>query len=121
MNQQELELAPLLARRELWLLVSVAYVDPYHRQRLELLCDPAFRQRTLEAGALMRQEHPTIELGPGELDPKTVSFQEFFSAFDAGYESFEKAYRQLFGLTPELSAREPQAACFGCSSQRSVS
>lgn len=99
MNRQKLALAPLLARRELWLLVSVAYVDPFHRKRFDLLRDPAFRRRTREAAALMAQEHPAIELGPGEVDPKAWSLADLFAAFDAGQESSETTYRQLFGLT----------------------
>ncbi|MFQ5737719.1 MAG: molecular chaperone [Acidobacteriota bacterium] len=99
MGSQALELAPLLARRELWRLVSVVYVDPYHRQRFEILNDPAFRQRTLDAAALAAQEHSTIELGLGEVEPKELSPKGLFDAFEAGYGTLETTYRQLFGLT----------------------
>jgi len=99
MNPQTLELAPLLARRELWLLVSVGFVDPYHKQRFELLRDSTFRQQTTGAAALIAQECPAIELGPGEVNPKHLSPQGLFAALDAQYESIEVTYRQLFGLT----------------------
>lgn len=101
MDLPALHVAPLLARRELWLLTSVAYVDPYHRQRFEILKDPAFRQRTLDAAALAAQEHSEIELGPGEVEPKELSpkAKGLFDAFEAAYEGLETTYRQLFGLT----------------------
>lgn len=99
MGSQALALAPLLARRELWLLVSVAHVDPYHRQRFELLRDSAFRQRTMDAAALLTQEHSTIELGPGEVEPKAFSPKDLFDAFEGIYGTLETIYRQLFGLT----------------------
>lgn len=106
MDSPALALAPLLARRELWLLLSVAYVDPYHRQRSELLRDPAFRHRTISAAALMAQEHPPSKLGLGEPDPKELSPRELFDAFDADYGSLETIFRQIFGLTT-ISQRCP--------------
>ncbi|MFQ5723096.1 MAG: molecular chaperone [Terriglobia bacterium] len=99
MEAQALELAPLLARRELWRLLSVAFVDPYHRQRLEILRDSGFRRRTREAAALVAQEQRALELGPGELDPKTLSLGALFGAFEAQYPTLERTYRELFGLT----------------------
>lgn len=98
MDLQTLELAALLARRDLWLLVSVGYVDPYYRQRFGLLREPTLRQRTCDA-ALLAQEHPAIELGPGEVDPKEVSVRDLFAALDSEWESIEATYRLLFGLT----------------------
>ena len=99
MDWQILELVLLLARRQLWLLLSVAYVDPYHRQRFEFLRDPAFRQRTMDAAAVIAQEHSAIELGPGEVDPKDLSPQDLFTALDTQDGTIEATYRQLFGLT----------------------
>ena len=99
MEAEALELAPLLARRELWLLVSVACVDPYERQRFELLGDPTFRQRTVNAAALIAQEDSAIELGPGEVHPKELLPESLFAAFHANYETIQATYRQLFGLT----------------------
>lgn len=92
------ELGPLLARRELWLLVSVAFVDPHNRQRFELLRDPAFRQDCHRAAALLAQEHAVMELGIGEADPRRLSAEELFAALDAQAE-IETVYRQVFGLT----------------------
>ncbi|MDA2913506.1 molecular chaperone TorD family protein [Acidobacteriia bacterium AH_259_A11_L15] len=99
MEAQALELAPLLARRELWLLLSVAFVDPYHRQRFEILRDPELRRRTREAAALVAREQRALELGPGEVDPKTLSPGELFGAFEAHCPTLERTYRELFGLT----------------------
>jgi len=99
MKTAELELAPLLARRELWLLLSAAFVDPYHRQRFELLRDFVLRQRAVGAAALLAQELPTVELGPGEVAPSQLAPQELFTALDAEEETLEATYRQLFGLT----------------------
>ena len=99
MEAQALELAPLLARRELWLLASAAHVDPYHRQRFGLLRDPAVRQRTLAAAALVAREESATELGPGESDPGGLSPQSLFATLDREEETIAAAYRQLFGLT----------------------
>ncbi len=97
-ESEPLNLAPLLARGELWLLASVASVDPYHRQRFELLADPAFRQQVCGAAALIVQEWSATELGPGEVDPTALSPERLFAAFDAERESLETAYRRVFGL-----------------------
>lgn len=99
MGTEELELAPLLARRELWLLLSAAAVDPYHRQRFDLLRDPAFCHRGVEAAALLAAEHAGIELGPGEADPQGLSPAHLFADLDAEAETLEATYRRLFGLT----------------------
>jgi TorA maturation chaperone TorD len=99
MNQTKLELAPLLARRELWLLVSVASVDCYHRQRMDCLMDPGFRGRTLKAAALMAEEYGEIELGYGEVSPAELRPQELFAAYAAESEAIERVYHRLFGLT----------------------
>ncbi len=98
-DAQALELAPLLARRELWLLVSVGFVDPFHRQRFELLNNPEFRRRVIRAAALVAEEHPSPELGPGELEPRALSPQDLFAALDAQSNNLETMYRGLFGLT----------------------
>ncbi len=99
MGAEKLELSPLLARRELWLLASVAAVDPYHRQRFALLEDRAFRQRTVAAAALLAAENPALVLGPGEVAPEEVSPAALFAAFDADCAGIEATYRQIFGLT----------------------
>ncbi|MBI4469871.1 MAG: molecular chaperone TorD family protein [Acidobacteria bacterium] len=96
---QMTELARLLARRELWLLVSAGFVDPYHRQRFELLKDPAFRRRSIDAAALLVREVPDIELGPGEEKPQQLSPKDLFAALDIQEVSMEALYRQVFGLT----------------------
>lgn len=106
MNSESHELASLLARRELWLLVSAAFVDPYHKQRFEILRDPAFRGKTVEAAGLLAQEHPAIKLGPAEVDLRTISPGGLFDALDADHQSLETTYRQLFGLTA-ISRRCP--------------
>lgn len=98
-DAQALELAPLLARRELWLLVSAGFVDPFHRQRFELLNHSDFRRRVVRAAALVAEEHPSPELGPGELEPRTLSPQDLFAAWDAQSNNLETMYRGLFGLT----------------------
>lgn len=100
------ELAPLVAARELWLLVSVASVDPYHRERLAVLCDPAFRERTIQAARLLAQEQREVELGPGEADARRLSPERLFAAFTAECDTLDKFYRQLFGLT-SISQRCP--------------
>lgn len=102
----EEELAPLLARRELWLLVSAATLDPYHRDRFAVLRDPAFRRRAVEAAALLAQEPPQGALGPGEGELGEVSPNRLFSALDAEAETLEATHRQLFGLTA-ISPRCP--------------
>jgi len=99
MELQTLEQATLLARRELWLLVSVGYVDPSFRLRFGLLRDPALRQRACDAAALLAQEQPAIELGPGEVIPKEATVRDLFAALDSEWESIEATYRLLFGLT----------------------
>ena len=102
MTSEEQALAPLLARRELWLLVSIAFVDPYHRKRFELLMDPAFRERAIGAAALLRQECVEADLEPGEVGPGKLSPEALFDALDeldAEPEGIEAAYRQLFGVT----------------------
>lgn len=99
MDSEALNLAPLLARRELWLLVSAGSVDPYYRQRLELLRDAAFRRRVSDAATLIVQEWSPGELGPGEVDPATLSPERLFAAFDLEYVNLETTYRRLFGLT----------------------
>jgi len=91
--------APLLAQRELWLLAATAFVDPYHRDRFQILLDPGFRRRTCAAASLLAEEQPAIELGPGETEVSLLSPARLFAALDAQYESLETAYRQLFGLT----------------------
>ena len=99
MRTEEVELAPLLARRELWLLVSAASVDPYHRQRFQILRDSALRERVVGAAALLAQEHPAVELGPAEEAPSRLAPQGLFAALDAERETLEASYHQLFGLT----------------------
>lgn len=99
MNTKELELAPLLARRELWLLISTAYVDPFHRERFQAIMDPAFRERTINAAALLRQEMQDAELGPKEVSPQELLPEKLFAALDAEFENIESTYRQLFGVT----------------------
>jgi TorA maturation chaperone TorD len=106
MDSQALELAALLARRELWLLVSVASVDPYHRRRFELLKDSVFRGRITRAAALVAQDHSAVELGPGEVDPRELAPERLFAAFDASRETIQATYRQLFGLAA-ISQRCP--------------
>lgn len=96
---RQLELAPLLARRELWLLLSAAYTDPYYGGRTRLLGDGDFR-RTARAGWAVLQEEARDRgweeearllrsTGPGRL----------FSAFDAREEDLAETYRLLFGAT----------------------
>ncbi len=99
MDSQALELAPLLARRELWLLVSAGFVDPYHRQRFEFLKNSQFRRRVIQAAGLLAGEHSSIDLGPGELGPRAWSPQDLFAALDGQSNELESAYRRLFGLT----------------------
>jgi len=99
MSPERLELAPLLARRELWLLLSTAYLDPYYRERFALLRDPEYRQRALRAAGLLAGELATIELGPGEVQPAGLSPGRLFDALDEEWATVDAAYRQLFGLT----------------------
>ncbi len=99
MDSQALELAPLLARRELWLLVSRGFVDPFHQQRFELLKNPAFRRRVIQAASLIAEQRPSTGLGPGELEPRALSPQDLFVALDARSNNLEAAYRGLFGLS----------------------
>lgn len=107
LDAEALDLAPLLARRELWLLVSVAMVDPYRRERLERLSDPDFRQRILSAAKLLAQEQAGVELGPGEGDPRQLAPEALFAAFDAERDTLETTYRRLFGLTVISTACPP--------------
>ena len=103
-----LDCATLLARRELWLLVSVGIVDPSNAARIALLRDPAYRERVIGAAALLREECSTsmTNLGPGEQDSKAISPEELFAAFDAERETLEASYRRMFGLTA-ISQRCP--------------
>ena len=105
-ESEVLELAPLLARRELWLLVSVGFADPYQRERFELLRDASFRQRAVDAAALLRQEHTGVVPGPGEVSPGELAPERFFAAVDAGPDNLEASFRELFGLTA-ISPRCP--------------
>lgn len=99
MRTAEVELALLLARRELWLLMSAAFVDPYHRQRFEILFGSGLRGGAVAAAALVVQELPTVNLGPAEVASAQLAPQELFAALDAEEETLEATYRQLFGLT----------------------
>jgi TorA maturation chaperone TorD len=98
MDTPTLELAPMIARRDLWLLVSVGFVQPYNRPRFDLLRDGTFRQATIRAAALLA-EGPILEFGPGEMSPKDLSPEGFFAALDAEDRSLETLSHQLFGLT----------------------
>ncbi|MEW5974776.1 MAG: molecular chaperone TorD family protein [Acidobacteriota bacterium] len=99
MKDRTTELADVLARRELWLLVSVGFSDPYHRKRFELLKKPDFRHRVIQATALVSEGRSTIELGPGEVNPRQLSARDVFAALDSESVAIESAYRKLFGLT----------------------
>lgn len=99
METKTLDLAPLLAARELWLLLSAAAVDPYHRERSQMLRDPGFRRRAVQAARLLALELPEVALGPGEADPRNLEPEKLLAAFDAEHSTLEAAYRQLFGLT----------------------
>lgn len=99
MAANESDIALLLSGRELWLLVSAGFVDPYHAERLSLLGDPAFRCRAGVAAALLKQECPEIQLGPGESSPQELNPEALFQAFDSDSQNVERAYRGLFGLT----------------------
>ncbi len=107
MNPERLELAPLLARRELWLLLSTASLDPYHRERFALLRDPEYRQRAVRAASFPAQEVPAIELGPGELQPKQLSLRRLFDALDEEWGTLEAVYRRIFGLTAVSASCPP--------------
>lgn len=98
MDMPTLELASMIARRDLWLLVSVGFVQPYNRARFDLLKDPTFRRATTRAAALLAK-NPIIELGSGEINPKDLSPEGFFAALDTEDGSLETLYHQLFGLT----------------------
>lgn len=93
------EIAVLLSRRELWLLVSAGFVDPYHAERWSLLRDPAFRCRAGAAAAVLKEEYPEFQLGPGESSPEQLQPETLFAAFDAESQNLERSYRALFGLT----------------------
>jgi TorA maturation chaperone TorD len=97
MNMDNHEIAPLLARRELWLLVSAAYVDPFH-QRFQLLRDPNFRETAAEAASLLRKEYDESKRGAGEANPAGLSPEAVFGALDKQGEEIEAMYRQTFGL-----------------------
>ena len=103
-----LDRATLLARGELWNLVSVGIVDPSNASRVALLRDPAYRERVIGAAALLREEcsTSTTDLGPGEQDSKAILPEDLFAAFDAERETLEESYRRLFGLTA-ISQRCP--------------
>lgn len=107
MSPERLELAPLLARRELWLLLSTAYLDPYYRERFDLLRDPEYRQRAVQAAGLLAEEHSSIEMGPGELPPSRLSPRQLFEALDEEWASVEATYRRLFGLTAVSASCPP--------------
>lgn len=99
MNPDATDVAPLLAQRELWLLAATAFVDPYHRDRFQVLMDPVFRRHSSDAARLLAEEHPVADLGPGEQDPVGLAPARLFAALDDQYGSLETTYRQLFGLT----------------------
>ncbi|MBI2956170.1 MAG: molecular chaperone TorD family protein [Acidobacteria bacterium] len=107
MKTELLELAPLLARRDLWLLVSTASLDPYHRERFALLRDPDFRRRALQAASLVTEEQPPFDLVPGEIHPQELSLPRLFYALDDDWAGLEPAYRQLFGLTAVSTSCPP--------------
>ncbi|HXF03867.1 MAG TPA: molecular chaperone TorD family protein [Blastocatellia bacterium] len=93
------EATSLLAHRDLWLLVSVGFVDPYHRDRFAMLTDAAFRQRVIEAAAVVADEHPNVEIGPGERSPHELSPGALFALLDNEAHRIQATYRQVFGLT----------------------
>jgi len=93
------DLALLLARRELWFLVSASFVDPYHEERFSLLKNGEFRRRACRAAELLAEEHAEVELGPGEMTAREMKPATLFAALDAEAESIERSYRTLFGLT----------------------
>lgn len=98
-SQSASEATSLLARRDLWLLVSVGFVDPYHQDRFTVLTDPSFRQRVIEAAAVVADEHPNVEIGPGERPPDELSADALFALLDIEVPHLEATYRQVFGLT----------------------
>jgi TorA maturation chaperone TorD len=91
------DLASLLARRELWLLVSASFVDPYHQERFSLLKDDGFRRRVCRAAELLAEEHSEVELGPGEAPAQELQPAALFAALDAEAERIERSYRTLLG------------------------
>ena len=113
MNAERLELAPLLARRELWLLLSTAFVDPYHRERFAGLRDTERRHRALQAARLLAQEAPAIELGPGEVQPGELAPGRPFNALEEDWATILAARkpRTVISVQPELSV-EPLATVY---------
>jgi len=95
----ERHLALLAARRELWSLVAIGFIDPFHRERLALMDDGAFRERCSGAAALLVSEYSKMELGAGELAPSELDPGGLFDAWDELGDGRERAYRHLFGLT----------------------
>lgn len=93
------EATSLLARRDLWLLVSVGFVDPYHRDRFAGLTDPAFRARVIEAAAVVADAYPDAEIGPAERSPHELSPGALFALLDSEVHHLEAIYRQVFGFT----------------------
>jgi TorA maturation chaperone TorD len=87
----------LLARRELWLLVSASFVDPYYQERFSLLGDRDFRRRAHRAAELLVGEQQAIELGPGEAPAQQMRPAALFAALDAEAERLEQSYRALLG------------------------
>ncbi|MFQ5738341.1 MAG: molecular chaperone [Acidobacteriota bacterium] len=92
-------LALLVAQRELGLLLSVAFVDPFHHQRAARLEDPKFRRRTEQAAALLGREYSGIELGPGEQRLSSRLVRELFASFDEIGGGLRSTYQNIFGLT----------------------
>ncbi len=97
-----LELAPVLAARELWQLLSFAFSDPFHRDRWRSLSDAGLRQRVEAAARLLAAERSSDEpIAPAEVDPTELpaSAAALFAAFDEADGDLEVPYRAVFGLT----------------------
>jgi len=99
MRPEALDSAPLLARGELWALISTGFLDPFHEERFALLVSSDFRQRCLRAASLVRTQPPAGPLGLGELGPEELSPERVFAAYDQERQDIERSYRKLFGLT----------------------
>lgn len=99
MDDRTLVAASLVARADLWSLIATGFTDPYHRSRLALLANEAFRERCRKGAKLLREEHPRIELGPGEVSPRDATPEAVFAAYDSERPVLQTSYRKLFGLT----------------------
>jgi TorA maturation chaperone TorD len=95
----EADHAEELARRNLYLFLSVAFSDPVE-ERFELLKDPDFRETAQKSLKFYRQDQTMLaSTGPDELIDHEVDLNALLKDPYWSRESVREEYKEVFGLT----------------------